>query len=114
MDDEEVILEIRGMTTMKVFVIILLVICAALFVTGCFPHQSSEIRSDPPGFFMGVWHGWIAPLSLIVSLFDSDVRIYQANNSGWWYDFGFYVAVIAGFGGVALSRRKTDAHHPNR
>jgi hypothetical protein len=44
--------------------------------------------------------------SLIVGLFKDGIRIYEPYNTGWWYDFGFYIAVIAGFGGIALTRRK--------
>jgi hypothetical protein len=45
--------------------------------------------------------------SLIVGLFNDGVRVYEPHNSGWWYDFGFYVAVIGGFGGIALFRKKS-------
>lgn len=55
---------------------------------------------------MGIWHGWMAPLSLIVSLFNDNVRIYDTYNTGWWYDAGFYIAIISGFGGLSLTRRK--------
>jgi len=58
------------------------------------------------GFFTGVWHGWIAPFSLIMGLFNPEVRIYEINNTGWWYDFGFYIAIISGFGGISLFRKK--------
>jgi hypothetical protein len=75
-------------------------------LTGCFPGGGLSTQPDGAGFFSGVWHGWIAPLSLIVSIFSDDVRIYEPINTGWWYDFGFYIAVISGFGGIALSRPK--------
>jgi hypothetical protein len=32
--------------------------------------------------------------------------VYEPNNTGWWYDVGFYMAVIAGFGSLSLARRK--------
>ncbi len=88
--------------------------CAALFcmmllavtLTGCFPGGPTYSAQEPAGFLAGVWHGWIAPVSLIVGLFKDGIRIYEPYNTGWWYDFGFYIAVIAGFGGVALTRRK--------
>ena len=81
---------------------------ALLFVTlsGCFPGGGSYSPQEPAGFFSGVWHGWIAPVSLIVGLFKDGTRIYEPYNTGWWYDFGFYIAVIAGFGGIALSRNR--------
>jgi hypothetical protein len=51
---------------------------------------------------------WIAPISLIVQTFNPAVRVYEANNLGWWYDFGFYIAILGGFGGISLSRRNKD------
>jgi hypothetical protein len=83
-------------------------VCIALIIvtlSGCFPGGSSFSAKEPAGFFSGVWHGWIAPVSLVVGFFDHTVRIYEPFNTGWWYDFGFYIAVIAGFGGIALSRK---------
>jgi hypothetical protein len=80
-----------------------------LTLAGCFPGSERYTPETPAGFFTGIWHGWIAPLSLIVGIFDHCVRIYEVYNTGWWYDFGFYIAVIAGFGGLALSRRRTKS-----
>ncbi|MEW6653145.1 MAG: hypothetical protein AB1394_06705, partial [Bacteroidota bacterium] len=60
------------------------------------------------GFFTGVWHGWIAPISLIMGLFNPEIRVYEINNTGWWYDFGFYIAIISGFGGISLFRKNKD------
>jgi hypothetical protein len=77
----------------------------AVMLSGCFPASGYATQEDPAGFFLGVWHGWIAPLSLIVSIFDDDVRIYEPNNAGWFYDFGFYIAIIAGFGSISIFRR---------
>ncbi len=50
--------------------------------------------------------GRIAPISLIIGIFDHNIRIYETHNTGWWYDLGFYMAVISGFGGLALTRRR--------
>lgn len=86
--------------------IVLLVILAALLMMGCFPQQDASLSKEPAGFFKGIWHGWITPISLIVSFFDSSIRIYEKHNTGWWYDFGYYMAVISGFGSLALSRRQ--------
>lgn len=91
---------------MKRQMLILLVAASAISFSGCFPGSDSYTTHDPAGFLSGIWHGWIAPVSLIVGLFKSDVRIYEPVNTGWWYDFGFYIAVIAGFGSIALTRKK--------
>jgi hypothetical protein len=83
----------------------LIVVSIILTFSGCFPGGASYSAKEPAGFFSGVWHGWIAPVSLIAGLFKDGIRIYEPFNTGWWYDFGFYIAVIAGFGGIALSRK---------
>jgi hypothetical protein len=95
----------------KQIVLVLLLSFMVLTLFGCFPQSGNSIKDNPAGFFMGIWHGWIAPLTLIVSLFNHTVRIYETNNTGWWYDFGFYIAVIAGFGGLALSRKQHSEKH---
>ena len=88
---------------------VLLCLICLLFgaaLLGCVPGDGSKTPADPAGFFAGIWHGWIAPFSLVYSLFNRDIRIYEIYNTGIWYDFGYYIAVISGFGGLALSRRK--------
>ena len=75
-------------------------------LTGCIPGDGANNAEHSAGFFMGIWHGWIAPISLVISIFNHDIRLYEIYNSGWWYDFGYYIAIISGFGGVSLFRRK--------
>ncbi len=89
-------------STMIWFSVVLMIVG----ISGCFPGGSTYSAQEPAGFFSGVWHGWIAPVSLIAGIFKSDIRIYEPANTGWWYDFGFYIAVIAGFGGLTLSRKQ--------
>ena len=84
-----------------------LLIGMALVLAACAPGSDNFAAADDrANFFHGVWHGWIAPFTLIWEIFDSDIRVYEPNNTGWWYDFGFYMAVISGFGSLALSRKK--------
>jgi len=94
------------MTKQKAFIIILLLFLL-LTITACMPNPSRDLTQNPSGFFKGVWHGWIAPISLIVGFFNDTTRVYDPNNTGWWYDFGFYMAVISGFGGLSLARRNS-------
>lgn len=84
------------------------VLCGfALVLAGCMPGTGVYTNTHPASFLHGVWHGWIAPISLIISIFnDPAVRIYEVQNSGWPYDLGFYMAIISGFGGISLFRRK--------
>jgi hypothetical protein len=85
--------------------ICLLLLIALITIVGCVPGDGNRTADEPAGFFWGIWHGWIAPISLIWGLlFNPEIRIYEPSNSGWAYDFGFYIAVISGFGGVSFSR----------
>ncbi|QHT61176.1 hypothetical protein GXP70_15230 [Paenibacillus lycopersici] len=84
----------------------LLLLASVICLTGCVPGDGVNNEHHPAGFFWGIWHGWIAPVSLIIGIFKHHIRVYETNNIGWWYDLGFYIAVISGFGGLSLSRRK--------
>jgi hypothetical protein len=60
-------------------------ICLA--VTAC-ATQPSVNNLGAPGFFTGLWHGWVAPFALFSGIF-TDIKVYEFPNSGWFYDFGF-------------------------
>lgn len=90
----------------KKIVIFLLALIFIFALTGCVPGDGTYTTSDPAGFFWGIWHGWVSPISLIIGIFDPGIRVYEINNTGWWYDFGFYMAVISGFGGLSISRHR--------
>ena len=47
-----------------------------------------------PGFWLGVWHGFIFPVAFVVSLFIPDVAIYAVPNNGGWYDFGYFLGIV--------------------
>ena len=51
--------------------------------------------AQPAGFWAGLWHGIIAPITFIDSLFASEVSIYETNNNGRWYEFGFMLGISA-------------------
>ena len=74
-------------------------------LSSCLPGDGRNSAEKPANFLMGIWHGWIAPLSVIVGIFNRTIRVYEPNNTGWWYDFGFYMAIVSGFGGLSLSRK---------
>lgn len=96
------------MSRNRLFSLTLILILIFVFISACMPNPSEAAGQSPAGFFKGVWHGWIAPLSLIVGFFNDTTRVYEPNNTGWWYDFGFYMAIISGFGGLSLVRRNKD------
>jgi len=51
--------------------------------------------AEPAGFWGGIWHGMIAPITFLVSLFVDGVSIYETNNNGRWYEFGFMIGIGA-------------------
>ncbi len=51
------------------------------------------------GFWMGLWHGIISPITFVISLFTENVNLYEVHNSGGWYDFGFVLGAGILFGG---------------
>lgn len=93
-------------------VVILLVV--ALLATACAPGVNPEVGTAPPGgdvagFWLGVWHGVIVPVTFVVSLFTDDVTIYEVRNSGNWYDVGFLLGMsVLGGGplGASSARRR--------
>jgi hypothetical protein len=50
------------------------------------------------GFWAGLWHGLICWITFIVSLFSPGVRIYETNNRGLLYDFGFLLGASSALG----------------
>ncbi|HYN30919.1 MAG TPA: hypothetical protein VES95_13780 [Dermatophilaceae bacterium] len=65
------------------------------------PNPAVDTGPDPAGFWLGLWHGFITPVTFLVSLFDSDVSIYEVRNTGGWYDFGYVAGLSMIFGGGA-------------
>jgi hypothetical protein len=56
----------------------------------------------------GLWHGIIAPVTLILSFFNPDLHMYEVHNAGSEYDLGFLLGValiIALLGLFARMRR---------
>jgi len=66
------------------------------------------------GFWYGIWHGMISFITLIIHVFNDSVAVYEVNNTGGWYDFGFLLGVITVWGGsshvscTTSAKRKRD------
>ena len=77
-----------------------------ILLSGCVPGDGSYTDENRAGFFWGIWHGWLAPVSLTMGIFNNQLRVYETLNTGWWYDLGFYMAIISGFGSLSFFRKK--------
>lgn len=67
------------------------------------PNVAPCLEGHVYGFLGGLWHGIIAPLSWIGSLFSDDIAIWAVNNNGGWYAFGF----LLGIGALSTSASKS-------
>ena len=46
---------------------------------------------------------------MIIHIFNNSVAVYEVNNTGGWYDFGFLVGVSSIWGGGSHLKCKSDA-----
>lgn len=91
----------------------LLVLLLLLLATACAPGPNPEVGTAAQGgvvagFWLGLWHGVIAPITFVVSLFTDDVTLYEVHNSGNWYDAGFFLGFGVLLGGGASGSRATS------
>lgn len=49
----------------------------------------SADEATSAGFFAGLVHGALAPVTLVASLVHDSYEMYQCDNVGFWYDFAF-------------------------
>jgi len=102
------------MKRILVFVIAVILLVA---LTGCVPGPNELAKSPDEGggiagFWQGLWHGIIAPITFVVSLFSDSVSVYEVHNNGGWYNFGFLIGmsiIFGGGGGGAARARRSRA-----
>lgn len=58
------------------------------------------------GFLWGIWHGALAPISFIVSLFKKNIGIYEPAKKRWPYNLGFRLAIGGSSGGTVHYRKR--------
>ncbi|MGA7272506.1 MAG: hypothetical protein WB239_15650 [Acidimicrobiia bacterium] len=84
-----------------------------VLLAACAPGANPDVGTaasggNVAGFWQGVWHGFISPVTFIISLFTDKVNLYEVHNSGNWYDFGFVLGAGilfgGGFGGARRNR----------
>ena len=73
----------------------LLILGAAFALAACAATQAPDaVAPQAPGFWLGLWHGFIFPVAWLVSLFAPKVAVYAVPNSGGWYDFGYFLGIV--------------------
>src|ERR671925_335116 len=93
--------------------LVVVVLLLSVFLLGCAagPNQlkgTANQHDVVAGFWLGVWHGFIAPFVLVVSLFKSNLCVYEVHNNGAWYNLGYLFGLACFFGGSGnrAARRK--------
>lgn len=96
---------------MKPFRVVLLSVLLLVLLSACAAGANPEAGAaggggEVAGFWLGLWQGFITPVTFVVSLFTDAVNIYEVHNSGNWYDTGFVlgVSMVLGGGGGASTR----------
>lgn len=97
--------------TKKRLLLVFVAILAMLLLAGCAAGtnptvDTPDIDGESAGFWSGLWHGVISPITFIISLFSDNVNIYEVYNGGNWYDFGFMFGVSLIFGGGARAAKR--------
>ena len=87
----------------------LLLLASVIILSSCAAGDSRFTPEDPVGFFYGFWHGIISFICLIIHLFNDNVFVYEVNNSGGWYDFGFLLGVTTIWGGSSHASYRSSA-----
>ncbi len=87
-------------------------------IAACMPGVNPQVGVDSPegyvaGLGLGVLHGFLVPISFVLSLFGDSVNIYEVHNTGNWYDIGFVLGVgllVTLLGGVSwrFARSRSD------
>ena len=101
---------------MKAFKVVVFLLCLCLVLASCAPGPNEMVgtpdaKGTVAGFWYGLWHGLISPVTFVISLFNHNVQLYDAHNNGGWYNFGFILGVSIVFsgsaGGASRARRRS-------
>ena len=84
-----------------------------LLLTSCTAGNAQFAPESPAGFFWGLWHGVISVISLIIHIFNENVVVYELDNTGGWYDFGFLLGVVLVWGGGCHASCKSTEKKQN-
>ena len=107
----------RNVPKVTQFSLLIVVACCLL----CSCTANGNVLKDSPaadasiaGFWLGLWHGIISPVTFAVSLFRDDVNIYETRNNGGWYNFGFLWGVLIVFGSAGRASAKEEMQQRGR
>jgi hypothetical protein len=79
---------------MKIICVVGICLLLVLILSSCVagPNKLEKTPNEEgkvAGFWKGLWHGLISPITFIISIFSKTIRFYEVHNNGTWYNFGF-------------------------
>lgn len=54
-------------------------------------------RGGVAGILLGIWHGFISPVTIVLSFVNKDSQMYEVYNDGGPYNLGFIIGVAIWF-----------------
>lgn len=88
---------------MRKTVLFIILMCAMLTI-GCAPPGHNPVQGTA-GYPEGFFHGFALMINYLFSMLSDDIGIYEINNNGFPYNFGFFMGVTAFFYGPNLTIR---------
>ncbi len=90
---------------MKKTLVLGLLVLAVVILAGCTAGPNTMVNTPTEegtvaGFWLGLWHGIIAPVTFVISLFSDTVHVYEVHNNGNWYNLGFLLGIVSVWGGA--------------
>lgn len=56
--------------------------------------NTADPHGSPAGILLGIWHGIISPVTLVLSFVNKDVQMYEVHNNGSQYNLGFLIGMV--------------------
>jgi hypothetical protein len=55
--------------------------------------NTTGANGQAAGILLGIWHGIISPVTMVLSFVNKDVQMYDVHNDGSQYNLGFLIGV---------------------
>jgi len=94
----------------NVYIVIAAILVLAM-LSGCAAgpnnmEKTPDREGSVAGFWLGLWHGFIVPITFIISLFSDNIHVYEVHNNGNWYNLGFLIGAAIMLGGSGSASKK--------
>jgi len=64
--------------------------------------NTPDSHGSPAGIVLGIWHGFISPVTIIMGFINKTTQMYEVHNDGSLYNLGFFLGVLILFLVIAI------------